>query len=549
MAPADSPALWLKASICDSVFVRSHNSRESVRASVGTVLETIGSEAVRLVSDPAGLHLGVSHVVLHDPYDPPLAVARGLLLGVGVRPGPDLRDLLRTAAARGHNAVATKAGGRAVREDAAAADEAGIALLVVEDGLEWLHLERLVTTALDGVRGGEDPVLSSLTVGDLFSLANAIAAATGGATAIEDVQRRVLAYSTLPDQVTDEERRDGILGRQVPDLPDNERQYRELYASSAPLAFEATDTALGRLACAVRAGGHAVGSIWLVDSGDNLVDDAARLLAGASDVAALHLMRARSSNHVARQHRADQVRALLARGDAAAAHYLGVHGDGPLWVLAVHVDSDATTPPDLTRLVDVLALELEASHGRSGCAEIDGRVYAVLTEALSGDERTPETVRRVVSRTSTALRLTLTAGLAGPVPSSSRLTTARSEADAVLSLIALRPLLGPVVSATEVRDELTLQGLSELHVPAELSTVAATVLAADRLQGTTHATLLRTWLACLGDVRRVAERLAVHPNTVRYRLGRLRETAGLDPDRPDQLVLLWLALELEHRRS
>jgi hypothetical protein len=64
---------------------------------------------------------------------------------------------------------------------------------------------------------------------ELFALADAIAAVIGGSVAIEDLDARVLAYSTRPGQRIDELRRQGILGRRVPDqaAPQAERQQRQ----------------------------------------------------------------------------------------------------------------------------------------------------------------------------------------------------------------------------------------------------------------------------------------------------------------------------------
>ncbi len=55
---------------------------------------------------------------------------------------------------------------------------------------------------------------------------------------------------------------------------------------------------------------------------------------------------------------------------------------------------------------------------------------------------------------------------------------------------------------------------------------------------------LRAWVAT-GSVARVAEQLYVHPNTVSYRLGRVRELTGLDPRVPADATLLAMALVLE----
>jgi hypothetical protein len=53
---------------------------------------------------------------------------------------------------------------------------------------------------------------------------------------------------------------------------------------------------------------------------------------------------------------------------------------------------------------------------------------------------------------------------------------------------------------------------------------------------------LRAWLAEQGRLAQVAERLGVHPQTARYRLGRLRELFGDDLADPDRRFWLELAL-------
>lgn len=54
---------------------------------------------------------------------------------------------------------------------------------------------------------------------------------------------------------------------------------------------------------------------------------------------------------------------------------------------------------------------------------------------------------------------------------------------------------------------------------------------------------LRTYVRCGFSPTRSAQELIVHPNTVLYRLKRIRELTGRDPQEPDDLVLLALALK------
>jgi DNA-binding PucR family transcriptional regulator len=54
---------------------------------------------------------------------------------------------------------------------------------------------------------------------------------------------------------------------------------------------------------------------------------------------------------------------------------------------------------------------------------------------------------------------------------------------------------------------------------------------------------LRAYVKCGFSPTRSAQQLIVHPNTVLYRLRRIRELTGRDPQEPDDLVLLALALK------
>jgi DNA-binding PucR family transcriptional regulator len=82
--------------------------------------------------------------------------------------------------------------------------------------------------------------------------------------------------------------------------------------------------------------------------------------------------------------------------------------------------------------------------------------------------------------------------------------------------------------------------------PAALADLRAQVLAplaelrpatAEKLTDT-----LRSWLLHHGRREEVAEELFVHPQTVRYRMGQLRELYGGRLDDPDTVLALTIAL-------
>jgi hypothetical protein len=119
---------------------------------------------------------------------------------------------------------------------------------------------------------------------------------------------------------------------------------------------------------------------------------------------------------------------------------------------------------------------------------------------------------------------------------------------ALLSAVRARATLalaqGPgLLAAADHRLELLLQadrGLAgELAGEALAPLAGETAASRERLRET-----LAAWLAEQGRTERVAAALHVHPQTVRYRLGRLRELFGTALDDPDARFELELALRV-----
>jgi DNA-binding PucR family transcriptional regulator len=98
-----------------------------------------------------------------------------------------------------------------------------------------------------------------------------------------------------------------------------------------------------------------------------------------------------------------------------------------------------------------------------------------------------------------------------------------------------------LIVATERAGELLLR--SDPDLAAELAADRLAPLAG--LPAGSRARLaetLRVWLAEQGRLGQVARRLGVHPQTARYRVGRLRELFGESLEDPDERF--WLALAL-----
>ncbi|NEB80824.1 PucR family transcriptional regulator, partial [Streptomyces sp. SID14478] len=197
----------------------------------------------------------------------------------------------------------------------AAAQHAGVALLALTRGAAWAQLAAMLRSLLaEGDVGEAGPqMLGGTPSGDLFALANAVAALLDAPVTIEDRSSRVLAFSGGQD-AADPSRVATVLGRQVPErftrLLEDRGVFRALYRSDQPVYVPpppGTDEfRIPRAAIAVRAGDEILGSIWAAVPGP-LSAQRTRALGDAAKLVALHLLRLRAGADVERRLRADLV--------------------------------------------------------------------------------------------------------------------------------------------------------------------------------------------------------------------------------------------------
>ncbi|GAA3487317.1 helix-turn-helix domain-containing protein [Streptomyces cremeus] len=499
---------------------------------LGDLIDVVRSPALRLLAVPRDGAVRITEVLLYDAHAPLPAAPGALLLAVGVRPG-DAGPLVREAAAAAMAGVLVRG---AENAPVAEAQAYGVALLSVEEGAAWHHVHLTLASAIEARPARGDGLA------DLFALAGAIATATGGATSLEDPHQRILAYSTVPGQPVDEDRRQGILGLQVPEGLANAAQYRAVFAAPGPVRLPAlTDGDLPRLAVAVRAGDEPLGSVWVVDDGTLAADAEKTLIQGAS-TAALLLLRARAAEELARHRDTELLRRLL-DGTAEPEDATRLLGAGPVRV-AAFAPADTGSAPDgewtSLRLLDLVRLQCAARSGRHACVRVDGVVYALL--AASGDaEQHRRLAEDIVHRAGQALRVPVRAALGPVAPGPGGVPGSRADADLVLRL--LHDGL-PVATVDEVRARVTLLRLAAVlrEDPGLRAGDWQRIVAADAEQGTEYARTLAAWLDAGCDVARASKELSVHPNTCRYRLKQAGRQFGADLQDPDRRLVLWLHL-------
>lgn len=499
---------------------------------LGDVIDVLDATVLR-VGHAGDMGARVGAVTILDRTDPDTVRAGAVVLAVGIDAAAgDAVELVDAAAAAGAVAVVLRASAplpeRLMR--------GAVTLLAVPPETDWGQLYALLRTASSGP--GAMAGAAGVPVGDLFALADAVAAAIGAPVTVEDPQWRVLAYSNVEAQPVDEPRRQTILGR----VPPGEWLARldaagvrtRLRAGNEIVRFEYEGLAT-RVVAPIRAGGELIGSLWAAEAGEPLGPAAEAELLRFGELAALHLIAHRSADDLRRRSRGALVRELLDGRTPSEARRLRP----PFGLLAFEHEGWRGDPD---RIVSIAGLYAESLHRDALCATVDDRVWAIVPGA--GREPLHQLACRVVERARQALHAELRAGVAVPAASVADLAASRRSALQALAVLAAGRQEGPVVHAEDVRAHAAL--LELLDAAASVEALAAGplhALSTDLLE------TLGAWLDHHGDVAGAAAAVGIHPNTLRYRLRRIGETAGVDLRDPDERLVAALELRLLRRQA
>lgn len=538
---------------------------EAEESSLEGLLANLGHDVVQIVASPNGLDVPVRDLVIYDPTERSAIGAGAVVLAVGVQPQTPYSDEMMKAAVRAGAAAVVFKGPDAVAALSRDSAAPGIALLAVPEEMTWTQLHAFLLNASrfsaeSGIPGG----IAGVPLGDLFALSNAIAGVVGGAVTIEDPNRRVLAYSTIDDQLIDAARRGSILGRQVPDSPGMRDLYRKVLSTQGVMTADTPtlrrvlkgglpdDRDLKpRSAIAIRAGSHAIGSIWVVHEESGLDEESERALVEAARIAAPHVIQARAARDVERRMRAEMLLAVLdGRGSAEeTATRLGFDVAAPLSVLAFELTGSAPAIDELQRerLVDLIVVHCEASCRQTAAVAIGRTVYALLQSDRELEAtRIAQLVERIQAHAESRLGSALLAAIGSTAEGVRDVPRGRREAERVLGVLRSGSAGRATARIDDVRSDVVLLELRELSAehPGLTRGRLERVLAHDAQHGSAYAKTLRAYLDSFGDVAEAAASVSVHPNTFRYRMRRLVELFEIDLDNPEERLVLELQLRL-----
>ncbi|MBU2698885.1 PucR family transcriptional regulator [Pimelobacter sp. 30-1] len=517
------------------------------RASLGRVLDDLGDTLLELVhGDPE--HEGdIGGVIIHDPDDEPIYPIGALVLAVGAS-SDSLATLVRDLGRHHAVGVVVRAPVAVTPEISAAVEESGVALLGLRRGATWTQLNALLRSVLaEGDVGvSEKESLGGIPSGDLFAVANAVAALIDAPVTIEDRSSRVLAFSGRQDEA-DASRVETVIGRQVPERYTRrltERGvFRELYRQDLPVVVNpegmGSGHAMQRVAIAVRAGDEVLGSIWAAMDGE-LTAERSAAFQDSAKLVALHLLRVRAGADAQRRLQADLVATTLegASGSRDALARLGLAGK-TLTVLAaaLRVDEgdrrEQALAADWQRLTDAFSVHLSAAVSSAAVARVGSAVYALVPLGGDAEERAVRLANDFCDRVGVGLPMVVAVG--PPADNITSLILSRASADRVLHVLRDGRTGRRVARLSDVQTQSLLLELRDLAVARgdRPAGPIACLLEYDESHDSGLIETLKAWLDAFGDVTAAASVLFIHPNTLRYRLRRLADVSGMDLDDPE----------------
>lgn len=383
-------------------------------------------------------------------------------------------------------------------------------------------------------------------IDDAFAFCNHIAWQAGGPVLIHDSAWGVVAYSTL-HQSLDEGRRSVILRRTVPDS-DAELEIislaqAEFDAGTASFEIPAYEGIQGRRVVApIRLLGVHVGSLWIAESAGPLHPDALDIARNAAKQAALYFQ----LRDDARRREADRFARMLLEGsqdEMLLAQYLGLPASARMCVVAVWHGLGADLRDQAREVARVIAERGPVEHVRF---EADDRVYLAFYDGADSAEQLSSAVRSFARQMSAAdERLLVGSGRVttrlGHAPKS------RSDADRVIAYLERTP--GERTgSVNTLRTQMALMRLVEV-LDAQFEPLPDLLRGLAPLEPDDRDEALRTLDAYFthpGNVSQAARQVHVHPNTFRYRLGKVAELLDVDLDDRDSRLALEIEL-LRHR--
>ncbi len=539
-----------------------------------------------LVGGSQGLDRQVEWVRVMETPETPRRMRHGeLLLTTGFPVKDDVEaqiGLVDTVARSGGSGVVVKLGryiDDVPHEMIEEADRLALPLFTIGQEAPWSDLmepllERIINAehwrlkrSLDIHRVFTDLVLDGKGVNEIC---RTLADLLDSGVAVEDASFHLLAHAG--GSTSDPHRRETIARHGTPPRvlydPQIQRMLREVTESRRPMkvpAFPHLGMNRERIIAPILAANQLLGVISILDHPPDNEELATMAVEQAALVMALALIKEREVAEVEGRVRGEYLDDLVQGtfGDEAAAQrrarHLGYPLPGRHVLLVVDIDDfrgfirarqigedaiQAIKREFLRRVSGVI----RASHSRALLGSRSDSIMALLPLGLDGQDP-QQRVQAMGVQLRDAVEewrpgFTVSVGFSAPVDAPAGVATAQREVRAVLDTLARFKRWGQVVAVPELGLTGLLAGVSDDRLVEFVNRHLGPLVEHDRARAGNLIPSLKAYLE-EGEQQAAARRLRVHPNTLRYRLDRIREISGADLDDAETRLNLAVALQVQ----
>ena len=492
------------------------------------------------------------------------------------------RDLMTTVSTSGGSGVVVKLGlylQEVPGEMVAEADRLGLPLFTIGQEVPWSDLmepllERIINAehwrlkrSLDIHRRFMDLVLDGKGVNEIC---RTLAELLTSAVAVEDASFHLLAHAG--GSISDPHRRETIARHGTPPRvlfdPQIQRTLREVEARRAPTkvpAFPHVGMNRERIIAPILAANQVLGYISILDQPKDNEELAFMAVEQAALVMALALTKEREVAEVEGRVRGEYLDDLVQAtyGDEAAAQRRARHLGYPLpgrhvlmvvdvddfrgFIRARQIGEDAiqALKRELLRRVSGV---IRATYPRALLLSRSDSVLALLPLGLDGHDQQAR-VQAVGLQAREAVAewrpgFTVSVGYSAPVDAPTGVATAHREVRAVLDTLARFKRWSQVIAVPELGLTGLLAAVSDDRLVEFVDRHLGPLVEHDRSRGANLIPTLKAYLEA-GEQQAAARRLRVHPNTLRYRLDRIREISGVELDDAETRLNLAVALRVQ----
>ena len=512
-------------------------------ATVDDILSDLPLGFASLILRPSRADSPIERFLIVDADDETSDGSAAFVLLIGVRGRsalPALRRLLKNPPL----VLAVKGSPGELEEAEELLRAAGTGLLLVEPAADW---DRLLSIAKDRImpRSYQSEVLTLLEE-DLFAIAQTTARLTSSHVVIEDAANKVLAYSTVTNDI-DELRKASILARRGPRkyelLLKDLGAYRELHRTRLPVRVPARpqDGLRERVAVTLFAGERIMGYIWLQETGDGFGTDVDYVLTGSAARVSAELIRYRNQQSV--HMREDRIARILSgpAEAAASAHSEKIPADRPSALILLGMSATEAQEDDAAlkhgELANLASIHAAAYKASAIVGQFNGDTAVIVPGLRSANAEAGlrSLAEAIVRDAGKHLGISPFAAVGPVAPDLLSIHSVTAKTEALLGCMR-RSGTASVAAVGDFEVDILFHEAVENFTASDFRHRSLWTLLRDDGE---LAETLRAYFEASLDVAECAQRMRMHKNTVYYRISKISRVTGLNFSNPrDSLVAL-----------